>query len=268
MKGWIGKIVGSALGLYAGGTVGAVLGILLGNAFDRTQQDHANKLKGDRRGVLQTVFFQATFRVMGKLAKADGRVSEQEIQQARDVMTRMGLDEVQRLEAMRLFNEGKTPDYDIMPLLDELHEIIGRRSTLSQLFLELQLQTAYSDGSLSPNEQRIIQLICKALNINKLQFELIHQRMRAQAQFSRSGSRGSAGRPRGPSLEQSYRVLGIDARASDADLKKAYRRLMSQHHPDKLVARGLPEEMMAIAKEKTQEIQQAYETIKNQRKLS
>lgn len=267
MKAWFGKIVGGALGLYAGGPVGLALGVLLGNAFDRTQQSQSNSLEGDRRGVLQTVFFQATFRVMGKLAKADGRVSEQEINQAREVMTRMGLNEVQRLEAMRLFNEGKTPDYDIMPLLEELHEVIGRRSTLSQLFLELQLQSAYADGSLSANEQRIIQLICKALNVNKLQFELIHQRIRAQAQFSRySGS--ASGRPRGPNLEQAYRVLGVDQKASDAELKKAYRRLMSQHHPDKLVARGLPEEMMAIAKEKTQEIQQAYETVKSQRKLS
>ncbi|MFG1496099.1 co-chaperone DjlA [Saccharospirillum sp. HFRX-1] len=267
MKAWVGKILGGALGLYAGGPVGLALGVLLGNAFDRTAQGQANKLDGDRRGVLQTVFFQATFRVMGKLAKADGRVSEQEIEQAREVMTRMGLNEVQRLEAMRLFNEGKTPDYDIMPLLDELHEVIGRRSTLSQLFLEVQLQTAYSDGALSANEQRIIQLICKALNINKLQFELINQRMRAQAQFSRQRG-SSAGRERGPSLEQSYRVLGVSEKSTDADLKKAYRRLMSQHHPDKLVARGLPEEMMSIAKEKTQEIQQAYETVKNQRKLS
>ena len=267
MKAWFGKIVGGALGLYAGGPVGLALGVLLGNAFDRTQQGQAHKLGGDRRGVLQTVFFQATFRVMGKLAKADGRVSEREIQQAREVMTRMGLDEIQRMEAMRLFNEGKTPDYDIMPLLEELHEVIGRRTTLSQLFLEVQLQTAYADGALSPNEQRVIQLICKALKINKLQFELINQRIRAQAQFSRH-SRGSATRPSGPSLEQSYRVLGVDEHASDADLKKAYRRLMSQHHPDKLVARGLPEEMMAIAKEKTQQIQQAYETIKSQRKAS
>lgn len=267
VKSWVGKILGGAVGYYAGGLLGGALGVLLGNAFDATQKDQTQSLRGDRRGVLQTVFFQATFRVMGKLAKADGRVSESEIQQARDVMTRMGLNEVQRLEAMRLFNEGKTPEYDIMPLLDELHEVIGRRSTLSQLFLEVQLQAAYSDGSLSASERRIIQLICKALNINKLQFELIHQRIRAQAHYSRQGGRSSS-RARGPSIEHSYQVLGVDQKASDAELKKAYRRLMSQHHPDKLVARGLPEEMMSIAKEKTQEIQQAYETVKSQRKLS
>lgn len=260
---WFGKIVGGALGLYAGGPVGLALGVLLGNAFDRFQGGQTGSQGGDRRGVLQTVFFQTTFRVMGKLAKADGRVSEKEIEQARAVMDRMGLNEPQRLEAMQLFNEGKTPDFDVMPALEELREVVGRRTTLSHLFLEVQLQTAYSDGALSANEQRVIQMICKALGINKWQFELIHQRVRAQAQFSR---RSAAARRPGPSLDQAYQVLGVDARASDIDLKKAYRRLMNQHHPDKLVARGLPEEMMAIAKEKTQEIQEAYETIKAQRK--
>lgn len=263
---WFGKVIGGAIGLYTGGIVGLALGVLLGNAFDRVQAGTPNQFgRSARRGVLQTVFFQATFRVMGKLAKADGRVSEQEIELARHIMTRMGLDETQRLEAMRLFNEGKTPDYDIMPLLEELHEVIGRRTTLAQIFLEIQLQTAYADGDLSASEQRVIQLICKALGINTLQFELINQRIKAQMHFSRGRS---AAQSQGPSLAQAYKVLGVDAKTSEADLKKAYRRLMNQHHPDKLVAKGLPEEMMSIAKEKTQEIQEAYELIKRERRIS
>ncbi|MCH8533171.1 MAG: co-chaperone DjlA [Saccharospirillum sp.] len=262
---WVGKVVGGAIGLYAGGPVGLALGVLLGNAVDSAQSKRDIELdSGDKRGVLQTVFFQATFRVMGKLAKADGRVSEQEIEQARQIMTRMRLDESQRLEAMRLFNEGKSPGFDIMPILEELREVVGRRSTLSQIFLEIQLQTAYADDDLSASEQRVIQLICKALGINTLQFEWINQRIRAQMQFARK-AQGAQGQ-NGSRLDQAYQVLGVAQQASDADLKKAYRRLMSQHHPDKLVARGLPAEMTGIAKEKTQEIQQAYEVIKAARK--
>ncbi|MHA7881511.1 MAG: co-chaperone DjlA [Saccharospirillum sp.] len=264
---WVGKVVGGAIGLYAGGPVGLALGVLLGNAVDSAQTKRDIELDpSEKRGVLQTVFFQATFQVMGKLAKADGRVSEQEIEQARQIMNRMRLDEHQRLEAMRLFNEGKAPGYDIMPILEELREVIGRRSTLSQIFLEIQLQTAYADDDLSASEQRVIQLICKALGINTLQFEWINQRIRAQMQFARK-TKGSHSQ-QGSRLEQAYQVLGVAQQASDAELKKAYRRLMSQHHPDKLVGRGLPTEMAAIAKEKTQEIQQAYEVIKAARRGS
>ncbi|MEX0623495.1 MAG: co-chaperone DjlA, partial [Saccharospirillum sp.] len=256
---WYGKIIGGAIGFYTGGPIGLVLGLLLGNAFDRARSEPANPFNSDdRRGVMQTVFFQATFRVMGKLAKADGRVSEREIELARLVMNRMGLDATQRIEAMRLFNEGKSPEYNIMPVLEELREVIGRRQTLSQIFLEIQLQTAYADGGLSASEQRVIQLICKALGFNKWQFELINQRIKAQAQFSQSSY---SPRQSGPSIEEAYKVLGVAAGASDVELKKAYRRLMNQNHPDKLVARGLPEEMTGVAKEKTQEIQQAYEMI-------
>jgi len=263
---WYGKVIGGAIGLYTGGPIGLALGLLLGNAFDRSRGQPANPFNGDdRRGVMQTVFFQATFRVMGKLAKADGRVSEHEIELARLVMNRMGLDEKKRIEAMRLFNEGKSPEYDIVPVLEELREVIGRRQTLGQIFLEIQLQTAYADGGLSASEQRVIQLICKALGFNKWQFELIHQRIKAQAQFSQSSH---APRQSGPSIEQAYKVLGVEAGAPDAELKKAYRRLMNQNHPDKLVARGLPEEMTGVAKEKTQEIQQAYEMIKQSRKAA
>jgi DnaJ like chaperone protein len=144
---WYGKVIGGAIGFYTGGPIGLALGLLLGNAFDRSRGQPGNPFQSDdRRGVMQTVFFQATFRVMGKLAKADGRVSEREIELARMVMDRMGLDENQRKEAMRLFNEGKSPEYDIMPVLEELREVIGRRQTLSQIFLEIQLQTAYADG--------------------------------------------------------------------------------------------------------------------------
>ena len=150
MRNWTGKIIGGAIGLYSGGPVGLALGILLGNAFDRTQAKRdTDEITGHSKGVLQTVFFQATFSVMGKIAKADGRVSEKEIDAARHVMARMRLDEAQRLDAMRLFNEGKSTDFSIETILSELAEVIGRRMTLSQIFLEIQLQMAYSDGQLS-----------------------------------------------------------------------------------------------------------------------
>lgn len=266
MRNWTGKILGGAVGLYTGGPIGLALGVLLGNAFDRTQAKRAvDDLKSGSSGVLQTVFFQATFTVMGKIAKADGRVSEQEIEVARHVMARMALDETQRLEAMRLFNEGKSPEFSIETMLSELSEVIGRRITLAQIFLEIQLQAAYADGQLTVNERDLLHTISTHLGINRVQFEIIHQRIRAQMHFA-EGQQRQAAHSQASQLADAYQVLGVEQSASEAELKKAYRRLMSQHHPDKLVARGLPPEMMAIAKEKTQDIQMAYEQVQKARK--
>jgi len=265
MKNWTGKVVGGAIGLYSGGPIGLALGVLLGNAFDKTQQKRAmHDISGDSRGVLQTVFFQATFSVMGKMAKADGRVSEKEIELARHVMARMALNESQRLEAMRLFNEGKSPDFSAETILADLSEVVGRRVTLAQIFLEIQLQAAYADGQLTVNERDVLHTISTHLGINRVQFEIIHQRIRAQMHFAQ-GQNQASGRSIN-NLENAYQVLGVTSDVSDAEVKKAYRRLMNQHHPDKLVAKGLPEEMMAIAKEKTQEIQRAYEEVQKARK--
>ncbi len=266
MKNWLGKIIGGAIGLYTGGPVGLALGVLLGNAFDKTQQNRALRDVTDgSRGVLQSIFFQATFSVMGKMAKADGRVSEKEIELARHIMARMALSETQRLEAMQLFNEGKAPGFSTEAILTELSEVIGRRATLAQIFLEIQLQAAYADGQLSVNERDVLHTISTHLGINRVQFEIIHQRIRAQMHFNQ-GQQQASKRSAAAQMADAYEVLGVTVDASDADLKKAYRRLMNQHHPDKLVAKGLPPEMMAIAKEKTQDIQAAYEQIRNHRK--
>ena len=265
MKSWTGKILGGAIGLYAGGPLGMALGVLLGNAFDSTQMRHSGGQGEALPGVLQTVFFQATFSIMGKLAKADGRVSEQEIELARQIMARMALTEPQRLQAMRLFNDGKSPEFKMEAVLTELAEVIGRRVSLARIFLEIQLQAAYADGQLTVNERDILHLIATHLGVNRVEFEIIHQRIRAQFYFHEGQQSQAESRTRRASLTQAYQVLGVAESASDAELKKAYRRLMSQHHPDKLVAKGLPPEMMNIAKEKTQEIQTAYEQIKTAR---
>ncbi len=265
MINWTGKILGGAIGLYTGGPVGLALGVLLGNAFDRTNARRSGNSGDVPSGVLQTVFFQATFSIMGKLAKADGRVSEKEIELARHIMARMALNEPQRLEAMRLFNEGKSPEFKADIVLADLADVIGRRVSLARIFLEIQLQAAYADGQLTVNERDVLQLIATHLGVNRVEFEIIHQRIRAQMYFAAGGAQAEAQSNRS-SLTQAYQVLGVEESVSDADLKKAYRRLMSQHHPDKLVAKGLPPEMINIAKEKTQDIQTAYEKVQKARK--
>jgi len=260
---WTGKIIGAFVGLLAGGPLGLLLGALVGNAFDQiyARQESAS----GKRGASQNAFFRVTFLIMGQLAKSDGRVSESEIEQARFIMDQMGLNEAQRLEAIDYFNEGKSPHLDLNKELEYFVRAVGHRGSLIQMFLEILLSMAYADGQLSLQEKYILDRVCRTLGISALQFELIHNRVRAsQEQFR--GRFNDQFKHSGDELKIAYGVLGVSENATDAELKKAYRRLMSQHHPDKLVAKGLPEEMMRIAKEKTQEIQTAYDKIKKSRK--
>lgn len=270
---WWGKLLGGAFGYVLGGPIGALLGAVLGHNFDKGVVRRAEEVGPSEPGAqerVQTAFFTATFSVMGHLAKADGRVSEREIAIAEALMGQMDLSPELRRMAMRLFEEGKGPRFQLDPVLDQLRAEAHRRKTLLQMFLEIQLQAAYADGHLDPVEERILLHICDRLGISRALFRGLDELVRLQHRFAEAGA-GAAGagagprRPepqRGPSLADAYAVLGVSAKATDDEVTRAYRRLLSQHHPDKLVAKGLPEEMMKLAAQKTHEIRQAYELIR------
>jgi DnaJ like chaperone protein len=262
-SGYTGKILGAALGLFSGGPFGLFLGLLVGNAFDQMYARQKPKIQG--RGASQNVFFRVTFLVMGQLAKSDGRVSEEEIKHARFIMDQMGLNESQRKEAIGYFSDGKSPHFDLNHELKQFMRAVGHRGSLIQMFLEIQLSMAYADGTLSLQEKLLLDKVCRVLGISALQFELIHARARASTDQFR-GQFNQSFTSSGDELKTAYAVLGVKEDVGDSELKKAYRRLMSQHHPDKLVAKGLPEEMMKMAKEKTQEIQTAYDKVRKSRK--
>jgi DnaJ like chaperone protein len=272
---WWGKLVGGAFGFLLGGPLGAVLGAALGHGFDRGMgnlpRGAEEVLDEGERERVQTAFFTATFAVMGNLAKADGRVSRDEIRLAETVMDEMNLSADMRRAAINLFNQGKADDFPLADVLAQFRHECHGRTTLIQLFLEIQLQAAYADGQLHPEEERLLQSMCDQLGFPRLAFAMLERRIRAERGFRGAGAGAGGGRggPRPdtgrPSLSQAYDLLGVKRDASDAEVKRAYRRLLSQHHPDKLVSKGLPEEMMKIAAQKTHEIRQAYERIQEAR---
>ncbi|MBC8519785.1 MAG: co-chaperone DjlA [Gammaproteobacteria bacterium] len=259
--GWAGKILGGAFGFMLGGPLGALIGASFGHNFDKGMRSASSSGGwgiGNQQRV-QTAFFTATFSVMGHVAKADGKVTADEIQMARAVMDHLQLDANLRKAAEKLFNEGKRAGFPLDDLLHQFRQETSRRTTLIQMFMEIQLQAAYADGVLHPAEKKILLHISSILGIPRA----LYDQLESMVKSGGSTQRGSSNRP---TLSAAYKALGLKQDATDAEVKRAYRRLMSQHHPDKLVAKGLPEEMMKMATEKTHQIRMAYEAIQESRK--
>jgi len=262
----IGKIIGGILGFLVANIPGLLIGIWIGHSFDKgLNQDFGRVFDRADPTQIQKVFFETSFAVMGHLAKADGTVTEKEIAAAEDVMRKLGLNADKRKEAISAFNRGKSNDFDLNLSLRELLTLCSRRPSLIQMFLEIQILAATADGQASGPEMEILYQIGYALGISSAQIDQLINMVHAQQSFHRDGHTGNYTVGSKPSLEQAYQVLGIPATANKAETKRAYRKLMSQHHPDKLVSRGMPEEMVKVATEKSQEIQSAYEMIKKQK---
>ena len=266
---WWGKVIGGAFGWMLLGPLGALLGAALGHRFDKglDQLEHdGGPAPGgwSSRERVQTAFFTASFAVMGHVAKADGRVTEDELAVASELMQRMGLSPEQRKLAQNLFREGKKPGFDLDAVLDQFRDECRGRPDLVQVFLEVLLSAAYVDGELHDGERHALEHIRRRLRIRPVDFQRIEAMVAAQYEHMRSGHGGRAK----PRLEDAYAVLGVASDASDEEVKRAYRRLMSRHHPDKLVAQGLPEEMVEVATEKSKEISLAYERIREKRGMT
>ncbi len=260
---WLGKVIGGAFGFLLGGPLGAILGASVGHQFDEGMQgiELDEQLNPGDQHRVQMAFFTATFSVMGHIAKADGRVTPAEINLAKRVMEELALTEQMKKTAINLFQQGKEDAFPLYGVLDQFRRECHRRTNLIQMFLEIQIQAAYADGILDQSEEHVLHKICTHLGVSQFEYQRLKLQFQAQQRFYGQDQHQPAQR-----LDDAYAVLSISSSASDADVKKAYRRLMSQHHPDKLVAKGLPEEMMVIAKEKTQKIRKAYETIQASRK--
>lgn len=266
----MGKLIGAVLGFFTGGPLLALLGLAIGHLFDRGLGQAMRFPNSAEHEALQRSFFDTTFRIMGQIAKADGRVSESEIAQAEAIMTELGLSPERRRDAIARFKEGSAADFQLEPEIASFLRHGGRRLLMRKMLIEALLAMALADGDIDPAEREILSRVAQHLGVRAADFDRLMRMAGAQRQFhgyQQQGGQGSAaGRDSGAHLSQAYAVLGVDASASDAEIKKAYRKLMSEHHPDKLAAKGLPEDMMKLATEKAQDIQAAYALIKDHRK--
>ncbi len=271
MRIW-GKVLGFLFGFMLSKSLfGALLGVWLGHMFDRARGFNFDGMTGGKADDVtrQAAFFYTTFSVMGHVAKAKGQVTNHEIAFARAYMDKLGLTNELRQQAQDSFREGKSGGFPLKERLVKFKSICGNRQDLLLMFLEIQIQVAFIDGDLDTKEREVLHTIAKFLGYSARQLNNLLEMIIASEAFHQQGSQqfnGSNAPTKAGQLDNAYKILGVSKDTSMRDIKKSYRKLMSQHHPDKLIAKGLPPAMMEAAKEKTQDIQAAWDIISKQDK--
>src|SRR3569833_54574 len=267
-----GKVVGGAIGLLVGGPVGAAVGVVLGHQIDEYagggRDDPRLRSDADSLAVGEH-FFRSAFRVMGHVAKADGRVSESEIAAARAVMSDLRLNEHQVRTAIDHFNTGKQPEFNLAGELMSLANVARGRPALMRTFMEIQVRAALSGNNMEGPARQLLGYMANRRDVSMIELSQIEAVLRIRSgtfrqQYSQQTARSSATEQ----LNQAYSVLESSATSSDGEVVKANSRQLSRNHPDKLKANGLPESMIEHAKQRTQQIIEAYELIKTKRGMS
>ena len=273
---WFGKIIGALLGYGVAGFFGVIFGVVFGHFFDKSLSKFRQTLSPEDKAQAEQLFFETVFKLMGYVAKADGRVSEEEISQVEQFMGQMHLTDNHRQEAISHFKAGAADDFDLVELLTRFKSISDKLPNLKQTILSYVVGIALADGHLDAGEEQSLEKISAQLGFSHFAFKQLLAMLRAQANFQQRGhqqhhqNRGQSGfQPTsGDELKLAYEALGVDDDVSDIALKKAYRKLMSENHPDKLMGQGVPQDMVDLATERSKNIQAAYDLIKKHRKQS
>ncbi|PID80993.1 co-chaperone DjlA [bacterium DOLZORAL124_64_63] len=253
--GLLGTILGGGLGLLIGGPLGALIGGALGSNLEfKSGSVHPGE-RTHRPGAGtsplqdQQTFMVGLISLAAKVAKADGRVTADEIRAFDGFLkNNLGMDRSERQVAARIFNEARNSDVPAEEFARQIRGLIGHRRDRLRDLISLLLMIANADGEFHPAEEKLIRRIATSLGLTASDYEA------AAAMFT----------PRN-NLETSYSVLGVDRKATDDEVKHAYRKLAREYHPDKLASKGMSEDFHRFAEEKMRSINAAYDEIKKAR---
>lgn len=255
------KFIGFFAGFYWFGLIGAILGLIAGIFIDRIRAlgtGGANPLTNTLR---QAVFLETVFILMGKLAKADGHISQDEINQVELFIQKTGMTAEHRTQAIAWFNKGASQVFDIEATCRRFMSVCGHTRNLKQMLLVYLIVMALADGHVHAAEEALLSGIASHLGYDQATFRHLMDMVLSQSHF------GSQQSSPVDALENAYRALGVTRDSTDQEIKRAYRKLISQYHPDKLMGQGVPEDMIAVATEQAKEIQLAYDLLKKSRNI-
>ena len=251
----IGALIGAAIRGPTGFFIGGLVGYYAGLALQRF-------VIGNLR-VAQTQLFDSVFAIMGALCKADQVVSREEINTVEQIFRMLNLHGEQRDRAKAAFNRGKQADFDLDSAVDRFAQLTRGRGPLIQLFLQLQVMAVAADGRIDPAEHEMLVRIARRLGLGEADISQLEALLRA----TKGGRSAPGGPPPKDRLADAYTALGVTPDSSPAEIKRAYRKLISQNHPDKLASRGLPESMRPVAEERSRELNAAYDLLKEARNI-
>ena len=264
---WWGKLLGAGLGFLMAGPSGALLGIFIGNFFDRGLNEHFSKphwsYHTEAQPTVKKTFQRATFLTMGHLCKVDGRVSEEEITFVKKIMWELRLDRAERTAAQQFFTEGKTSHFNLAEPLGLLKNLSQNNKKLLHEYMQLLYRVAQVDG-LTTKKINVLNALLRELGLAPLHKqahtrETFYTHFNQQSRQQQDNQHHSAHTP--PPMDNAYALLNIPPNAKKQEVKRAYRKKVSLYHPDKYIAKGRSEKDIKHANEKTQAIRKAYESI-------
>ncbi len=263
---FIGKLLGGILGLLMAGPYGALFGIFIGNFFDKSLKLHLSPsylaYHNETRENIKTAFIKAAACLMGLLAKADGRVSESEINFANYIFKQLKLDPSQMTTAKQWFTTSKNGQVSFDDNIRMLKYLKEMNLGLCRNCFDICYQMAKIDGLNSEKIDILNQLLSKS---GFIELDPFHNKAYYKTQYHYQSQyqhqNHAPHRKASLSLEQAYNVLNIDANADKTQVKRAYRKLISSHHPDRMIAKGASKQEIKAATEKTQQISKAYQLI-------
>lgn len=234
---WTGKIIGGVLGSLLG-PLGTVIGVGIGHQFDKG---------ADRVRTTAMAIQAAFFGCLAKMARADGKVTRNEIDAVEQIMARLGYTGLMREAAIEIFRRAKDDSHTAYDYLNQLASIIQFNPQIAMTFLSALHAVAQADGFIHPSERDIL-----------LQAERLFRLRPGTIDTMLGTSRTNA-------LDNAYKTLDCNPDASDEEVKKAYRKKCVEFHPDKLASKGLPDEFMQYAHEQLAKVNDAYDTIRKSR---
>jgi DnaJ like chaperone protein len=241
-----GKVIGGVAGFALGGPLGAILGAAFGHAVDRQRSNNSIESKTNNLQERQTAFTVAIIVLSAKMAKADGHVTRDEIDTFKNIFE---IPENEASNVGHLFNEARQDAEGYEPYAKQIGEMFAHDPAICENLLGGLFQIALADGVIHPKELQFLQNVAFSFNLNDRDFERI----------SSAYNEANEADP--------YKILGVNRNVSNDQIKKSYRELSRENHPDTLMSRGMPQEFIDIANEKMASINAAYDQITKERSL-